>query len=276
MNEENKTSRQNHWLKKIQLWQKRFSFAKEENIIICEGEHIIVEALKSKKTNYKCLVVFSNLSYTDFLQRINEVYKLKVNPQIEFYTGSENQLKSISSLDSPVKMLAIFQGKKQEININSTDDVIILNALQDAGNVGTIMRTALVLGINNILSTAGGVSLWHPKVLRSAQGAHFHLQLADALSYDEIIKIINKHSQTQLMLADMQGSSMFLQNLQSPKIWVFGSEGHGINCEFEKVNHQKISVPMPQKFDSLNVAISASLLLYEQYRQRVLSTSLQL
>lgn len=249
-----------YYFNQIRYWQGRPKRQKDDEVIIVEGEHCVFTALEKK---IECIAIFSVVQQEEFDKSYRELSSKIIN----FFHCPFEKLKTISELGTP-SIIGVFVRPPQAGDINFNDDMVLLDALQDAGNVGTIMRTANSLGIKQIVSTFGGVSLWHTKVIRAGQGAHFNIKIFEDMSYSDLEKNINIKTRPNLYVATMDGKTMFEANLKPKGIWVFGNEGQGVNQNILNLAHKKISIPMPSGFESLNVALSAGVLFYEQFRQR--------
>jgi TrmH family RNA methyltransferase len=147
-----------------------------------------------------------------------------------------------------------------------TGDVLVLDRIQDAGNVGAMMRTAAAAGVVDVVAISGCAHLWSSKVLRAGMGAHRTLRLHEGWSTEQAIERIaaplflaSAHGETSLYALDQQ--------LRQPVAWVFGSEGQGISHGF-LMHGKAISIPMHSKVESLNVATAAAVCLFETVRVR--------
>ena len=147
-----------------------------------------------------------------------------------------------------------------------TGDVLVLDRIQDAGNVGAMLRTAAAAGVVDVVAISGCAHLWSSKVLRAGMGAHRTLRLHEGWSTEQAIERIaaplflaSAHGETSLYALDQQ--------LRQPVAWVFGSEGQGISHGF-LMHGKAISIPMHSKVESLNVATAAAVCLFETVRVR--------
>ena len=141
-------------------------------------------------------------------------------------------------------------------------DCLILDNLQDPGNVGTILRSAAAAKIDHVVALTGTASIWSPKVLRAGMGAHFYLQVWET-SWCEI--------QSRLALPLYATSpyavdTIYQTNLRDPCAWVFGHEGQGV-CREILQSAKTLSIPQPGGIESLNVAAAASICMFEKLRQ---------
>jgi RNA methyltransferase, TrmH family len=159
---------------------------------------------------------------------------------------------------------------------SANQDVVYLDGVQDPGNAGTILRTAAACGVNAVYTSGTTVSMWSPKVLRSAMGAHFNVEIRE----DQSIQELFEHAQrTQLSIFVTTGQAakiLFDADLKAGAIWVLGNEGQGVNLDDYSLVKARTSSKVPLHFvkipqqgvESLNVASAAAVCLYEQWRQR--------
>jgi RNA methyltransferase, TrmH family len=140
---------------------------------------------------------------------------------------------------------------------------VVLDRVQDAGNVGSILRSAAALGVHQVLALKGTAALWSPKVLRAGMGAHFALRLLEGLEEADLAALqvplvaTSSHAGTQLPLAV----------LPRPCAWVLGHEGQGVAASLLARCALQVRIPQPGGEESLNVAAAAAVCLYESVRQ---------
>ena len=141
---------------------------------------------------------------------------------------------------------------------------VVLDRVQDAGNVGSILRSAAAFGVAQVLALTGTAALWSPKVLRAGQGAHFGLRLCEGLSLEALQAL-----RLPLVAASAQGGEALPQALlPAPCAWVFGHEGQGLDAALLARCARTVRIPQPGGEESLNVAAAAAVCLYEGLRQR--------
>ena len=143
-------------------------------------------------------------------------------------------------------------------------DCIVLDAVQDAGNLGTLLRTAAAAGVREAVLGEGCAQAWSPKVLRAGMGAHLALT-------------IHEHAAIDALLAGYRGAivatrldaqhSLFDADLRGPVAWLFGNEGAGLSPQVAALATRQLRIPMPGVAESLNVAAAAAVCLFEQVRQ---------
>ena len=141
---------------------------------------------------------------------------------------------------------------------------IVLDRLQDAGNVGNILRSASAFGFTQVIAIKGTAALWSPKVLRAGMGAHFALRLIEAADVDALATL------TVPLLATSSHAARALHEaaLPWPCAWVMGHEGQGVSAALMARCAESLRIPQPGGEESLNVAAAAAVCLYESARQR--------
>lgn len=149
--------------------------------------------------------------------------------------------------------------------VQSGVPTVVLDRLQDAGNVGSILRSAAALGVGQVLALKGTAGLWSPKVLRAGMGAHFGLNLVEQLSAEDLaglgVPLVATSSHTENELHSV--------NLPEPCAWVMGHEGQGVSGELMARCTLSVRIPQPGGEESLNVAAATAICLYESLRRRV-------
>jgi TrmH family RNA methyltransferase len=141
---------------------------------------------------------------------------------------------------------------------------VVLDRLQDAGNVGNILRSASAFGFTQVIAIKGTAALWSPKVLRAGMGAHFALRLVEGVS-DEALGTL----QMPMFATSSHAARLIHEaNLPWPCAWVMGHEGQGVSAALMQRCTEALRIPQPGGEESLNVASAAAVCLYESARQR--------
>lgn len=141
---------------------------------------------------------------------------------------------------------------------------VVLDRLQDAGNVGAILRSAAAFGFRQVLALKGTAALWSPKVLRAGMGAHFGLRLVEGLEAASLESL-----RVPLLATSSHGEAAIdATRLPWPCTWVFGHEGQGMSNAVRNHCALELGIPQPGGEESLNVAAAAAVCLYESSRQR--------
>jgi RNA methyltransferase, TrmH family len=191
--------------------------------------------------------------------------------RIEEYTEAE--LEALADTEHPQGVVAVIEPKRwslSDIRMLAGTTAVVLDGVQDPGNVGTILRTALGLGATGVIALKGTADLTNSKVIRSAMGASFHLPAVPATP-DEFVAWA-KLQRAEIWIAE--GSGEPAERLpgpradRSPVALVFGNEGAGISSVLESAATRRVAIPLAQRVESLNVAVAAGILLYEVTRER--------
>jgi TrmH family RNA methyltransferase len=149
---------------------------------------------------------------------------------------------------------------------NLDGDVVILDRIQDAGNVGTILRTAAAAGFTQIIALSGCAHLWSNKVLRAGMGAHHLLDLYEGWTNQQVLSAVT--ASLMAATADAEQDLFNLkQELLKPVAWVMGSEGQGVSEDL-LAQAKGVSIPIDPRVESLNVSTAAAICLFETVRVR--------
>jgi len=183
---------------------------------------------------------------------------------------SEKIFKEISDTKTPQGILAVL--KKREFVFDTVmeqgNSVVILDSLQDPGNVGTIIRTADAAGVTAVILTMGCVDLFSPKVLRSTMGSVFHMPIFEGLIVNETIELLKK-SGYKVIASHLDGkSNYFDEDLTCKSAIIIGNEANGISDETAAMADRLVKIPMPGRAESLNASVAASIMIYEIVRQK--------
>lgn len=184
---------------------------------------------------------------------------------------SEVVIRKMSAAKEPQGIIAIartFEHDWRDIVCREKDLILILDRIQDPGNMGTILRTALAAGVKNIILTHGTVDVFNPKVLRSSMGSVFSLKILADKTPAEITNYC-KTNNYLLTVSAIEGTSIYEEkiNAKNPLALIMGNEAFGISKLFLKEADRKICIPMFNNVESLNVAIAAGIFLFELRRQ---------
>jgi TrmH family RNA methyltransferase len=171
---------------------------------------------------------------------------------------------TLSALESP-SPLGFVVAWPGEGTLQPDAPSVVLDRLQDAGNVGTILRSAAAFGFRQVIALKGCAALWSPKVLRAGMGAHFGLNLIEGINADRLAELTTP----LLATSSYANESLPLATLQWPCTWVFGHEGQGVAADVLARCERTLRIPQPGGEESLNVAAAAAVCLYESSRQRL-------
>ncbi len=169
----------------------------------------------------------------------------------------------LSGLESPARIGFVLDAPAA-LPLAAGVATVVLDRLQDTGNVGSILRSAAALGIGQVVALKGTAALWSPKVLRAGMGAHFALRLLEGVSAGELdalaLPLVATSSHAPRSIAD--GA------LPWPCAWVLGHEGQGVDAALLARCAETRRIPQPGGEESLNVAAAAAICFYESLRSR--------
>lgn len=191
------------------------------------------------------------------------IFSLKEYPHgnIEFYLTNEAIIKRLSSSKTPEGIVALCKKKKE--NKPLSDVIIYLDEVQDPGNVGTILRTCLAFGYQDIFLSKGTASAYSSKTLSSSQGAIFKLNIFEGKDSPEKDIQSLKEKGYQILATDLKSSDPLKElSISKPYVLVLGNEGKGVNPKVLALSSKRVRIEM-SGIDSLNVGVAAGILLYE-------------
>ncbi len=190
------------------------------------------------------------------------------SPGIEVEEISATLMSSLAETEAPQGLLAVFRARSLPVP-EEMDFALVVDAVRDPGNLGTILRSALAAGVQAVYLAPGTVDVFAPKVLRAGMGAQFHLPVK-AASWDEIRAVCRKPAAPlRLLLAEAgQGAALWQADLCQPVALIVGGEAEGATQAAGALADEIITIPMPGQVESLNAAVAASIILFEVVRQR--------
>lgn len=252
------TSKDNETVKYVRKLRDK-KFRNETHEFIIEGIKTISEAVR-ENARIKMIVVCEELNQSpipkDILYKVAKEKIIYVNDKI---------FKFLTDVTTPQGILAVIEkNDKNEIDF-SKDLFLILDNIQDPGNMGTILRTADSIGLNQIIISKGTADCYNPKVVRSTMGAIFRVNVIEVNNLAQTIKEMKKHK-IQVLATDLATDySIYDVNYKKSAI-VIGNEGNGVSKEILELADKKIKIPMPGKTESLNAAVATGIILYNAIR----------
>lgn len=172
---------------------------------------------------------------------------------------------SLAQVATPTGILAVVGTPDPAALPAVLETCVLLEGIQDPGNLGSILRTAVAAGIRQVFLATGCVFAWSPKVLRAGQGAHFGLSIHEGAP---LAALADRFPGRVIATDPHAAESLFDVDLAGPIAWVLGSEGGGVSPELAARATVRARIPMPGTAESLNVAAAAAVCLFEQVRQR--------
>ena len=219
------------------------------------NNQFIVEGSRSVSSAIDAKAIIDSVFYTLDFSKKNPTLLEKVN-RIPSKIVSSKEIRKLSPSANPSGILATCKIPKFE-PFNKNKNIIFLDNVSDPGNLGTILRTALWFGIDQIGYSSKSIDPYNPKVVRSAMGAHFSISWLGELSLDDI-------NGYKILGADHRGKSIHTINIDNQR-WalIMGSEAQGISKSAHSCIDELIGIPKVGEGESLNVGVSMGILLHE-------------
>ncbi len=294
------TSRSNPWVQQWLRYHTKPSARKAAGLVWLEGEHLALEALKQcaktasvfvkKPTNNPTNNLATNpttnpvnnfslprfeivqwlVPHTAAGQSMAE--KLQALASINKQTGietvylAESVYKALCSMDSLPSVCVVLRESEQAQIIDYTAPAVVLDGLQDPGNIGTAIRLCAAFGMPQVLLSTTCASSWSAKALRAGQGAQLSVNVHENLDLKPIYQGFKAHNMpiwaTSLANSSVSLARLTANNLPKNMVWVFGNEGQGIGAESQAAATQCVHIPMQGGFESLNVGSAVAICLW--------------
>lgn len=240
------TSKENPCIKHVRKLYKK-SFRDECGLFLAEGDRLVGDAAKSGAE-------IESLFVTEKFSGIN------INAD-NVYTVDNRIMEYICDTSTPQGILAVIK-KPLFSKADIKEPAVICDRVADPGNLGTIIRTADAAGFGSVIVLPGSVDAFSPKVVRASMGSVFHIPVIEC-EFEDI-------SGLTLLCADLDNSSSIYEyDFSKPFGVVIGNEANGVSEDIMNACDARIKIPMPGKSESLNAAISFSVIAFEALRQRL-------
>lgn len=226
---------------------------------LADGFHLVELALGQKNLPRQLLVSVGGRNRPEVARLLAK------GVAIECLTFSDVLFRDITGIANPVGIAAVIDLPKVN-NELPVGDAILLEAVQDAGNVGTILRAAAAAGIRDVLLGPGCAGAWSLRVLRAAQGAHFSLTIREQI---DLAAAVRNAPVDAIATVARGGDDLYGTDISGPAYWMFGNEGAGLSSDLSALASRGVTIPLATGTESLNVAAAAAVCLFEQRRQRL-------
>jgi TrmH family RNA methyltransferase len=261
------TSRDNAQVKTIKRLAQKSSSYKFERQIWLEGEHLCDAYLLAHKSDARLTpaplktAVLSQSASSKWLPRLEaRVAQGLYGLVCETIILPDALFDSLSSMPSSGGLGFVLSLPECTQLIHKTAHTVVLDCVQDAGNVGSILRSSAAFGVTQVLALEGTALLWSPKVLRAAMGAHFALHMVEGLNADDLqldVPMLVTHVHEGEYLHQLQAE----KKIPNPCAWVMGHEGQGVSQAILDKASKRININQAGQ-ESLNVAAAAAVCLY--------------
>ncbi|MBO4371049.1 MAG: RNA methyltransferase [Paludibacteraceae bacterium] len=238
------------WLNRLAMKKYR----QEYGVFVAEGAKTVEELLPA----FRCQSLYYTAAYTG---------KLPAGVSVRV---TDEELRKISNMEAPQGVLAVFEmAKETPLNLRS-DITLVLDGVQDAGNLGTILRAADWFGFEQVICTKGTVDVYNPKVVQATMGALARVKVTYVETAD-LLAVVRKE-QLPLYVTDLSGKDLYESVIKSPALMVFGNEGNGVSREMRDAATDRLllpNYPVGRKCsESLNVGVATALVCAEIRRRQ--------
>lgn len=263
------TSRHNPKLKYLKTFHHRKHRDREGKYLI-EGVRVVEEALGARVTLETVLVTPESLADP----RTAVLAERAAGQGIAVWEVDGAALQDLALTETPQGVVALAHKEAPDLQAVLGADgggarlIVVVDGIQDPGNLGTIVRTADACAARGMVLLKGTVDLYHPKVVRATAGSLFHLDIVDQVGAPDLIAGLKRHGY-KLFAGDPRGDlSLFDCDFSGPTALAVGHETRGTCAAIRKAVDNMVYIPMPGRAESLNVGVAAALLMYEAVRRQ--------
>lgn len=250
------TSRDNPKFKQLKRLADSARERRQSGQTLLDGVHLLSSYMQQYGAPELLLIAEgeSNREVTDFIQMQQDLPCLMM-PALMF--------SELSPVASPSGVMALINTPSLPVP-DAAQFVLLLEDIQDPGNLGSMLRSALAAQVDAVYLSTGCCDAWSPKALRGGQGAQLFLPLIERA---DLLQVADQFA-GQVFATSMQGDSIFSTDMRAACALVMGNEGAGISAELLQKAHARVAIPMQANVESLNVAAACAICLFERVRQR--------
>ena len=251
-------SRDNPFFKELLKLASSARQRSKSNQTLLDGAHLLAAYLDAGMLPQHILLNAAALhdeEMTALLKRTNDVLVTQLDDKL---------FAELSELKTPSGMLALIDLPRTDTRIEQSHFALLLEDIQDPGNLGSMLRSAAAAGCDAVFLSSGCADAWSPKVLRAAMGGHFALHIYERQDLPGVAKAFPG----MLLATSLQAAhSLYDCDLRGNVAFLIGNEGSGLSVELRELATQKIRIPMPGHVESLNAAAATAICLFEVVRQ---------
>ena len=208
-------------------------------------------------------------------EKLDDILKTAKEKGIRLYQADDKVMAKLSDTKTPQGVLAVIRipdHDLQKLRPGAASDnnapVIILDRVQDPGNLGTIIRTADAVGALGVILLEGCVDAYSPKVVRASMGSLFHLPVVQDIFPEEVLTWCYRNGYEPAATAMKGAANLYKTDLSKKMAFIFGNEANGVSEELQAAAETRLFIPMEGQAESMNVAMAAGVVLFEGLRQR--------
>lgn len=253
------TSRENAAYKAMARLVASTSERKRRGLSVLEGVHLVEAFLDSGGEIESMVVSRAALADPEVARLADRAGAARV------IVVSDPLFGTLSTVASGIGILAAAATPEGRPVPRDADLVLLLEAIQDPGNLGTLLRSAAAAGTRHVVLSRGCVFAWSQKVVRAGMGAHFALNIAEGI---DLGQFITTYRGSVVALSGRAQESIYDLDLRGPVAILIGNEGAGLSAPLLRAATHRARIPMPGRAESLNAAVAGSICLFEALRQR--------
>lgn len=278
-------SRDNAQYKQLRQWASSAQARRKSGMTLLDGIHLCEAWLRHRGMPALCVVAESALSHPEvaaILAQCESNTKSNSNASSNASSNTNSNIESaecilladalftpLGQVEHGVGILFVVKVPDAASNGPASPSLqsaaLLLDSVQDPGNLGTILRTAAAAGIQQIFCGPGTAAVWSPKVLRAGMGAHFVLEITEDVDLANVIQ----HASVPVYATQPHApKTIYTTDLRAPSAWLFGHEGQGVSEQLLALATERLAIPQNTQVESLNVAASVAICLFEQRRQQ--------
>lgn len=254
------TSRDNAQYKDLKHLATSSQARKKAGQTLLDGVHLCQAWLDLRGLPVQCIVAESAVHHAEVAAILAQVEQAHGHA----LCLPDNLYHAVSQVEHGVGVMFLVETPQKALPAALAVNAVLLDNVQDPGNVGSILRSAAAAGIRQVFCAPGTAFCWSPKVLRAAMGAHFVLDIFENVDLPVLVAAANI---PVLATSGYAQSKLYDVDLKRPVAWVFGHEGQGVSDALLSAATQTVVIPHLGKVESLNVAACAAVCFFEQVRQ---------
>lgn len=256
------TAKDNQLIKEYVKLRDKAKYRRETGLFVIEGSRLTVDAIRENVT-----VKYAFVTESAYEKYPETVAMLKALLADKLYDITDEIAARLADTEAPQGVFCVAVRLDKQLTLDKIDNgkcFVVLNSLQDPGNVGTILRCADACGVDAVFLTGASCDVYNPKIVRSTMGSLFRLPLLDGIDYYELVETLkSKNIKVCASVIDKDACDLRTFDFGSRAAVVIGNEGNGLSHEEASVCDEKITIKMNGNIDSLNAAVAASLFMWE-------------
>ena len=243
---------------------KQKKYRTKSGLFLAEGLRTVEEAIAAKQVE--------SIFYTPIEdERTRSALEIAAAQGIKLFCVTEAVMKKISDTETPQGIIAVCNMTHLNLEelLLSGRMLLVLDRVQDPGNIGTMLRTADAAGVGGVVLLSGSADAYGPKTVRASMGSLFHLPVLQGVTEENFVTTA-KDLGYELLVTALEGAvSLYKADLKGRIAFVMGNEANGVSESLLAVADKKVFIPMQGRAESLNVAMAAGVIMFEALRRRL-------